>query len=451
MMDLYKRLLFLFLVCLVNINNYYGLPDPEKGQGIRKIVIDAGHGGHDPGCHGATEKEKHIALAISLKVGKLLEENLKDVEIIYTRKTDVFLELHERANIANKHEADLFVCIHANANVKSSAYGSETYVMGLHKSEENLAVAQRENSVILMEKDHKTIYQGFDPNSPEGYIALTLMQHTHLEQSAMVANKIQKNFQKAGRKNRGVKQAGFLVLHQTAMPSVLIETGFLTNGDEEKFLGSDKGQNIIAKAIFEALKKYKKEIESNLLGPKDNSPNLINDAIKDQVDFDPSKDTTAVKDNVAPKPEIKDSLDLKVENELPKENVDTSAKTVKIQEPEPKPKPKVDIAPPKEEKKEIVEEKKPIPKPNEIKFSVQFKTSPSQIPLEPENFMGIPGVQEYFADGFYKYIVGEGKSTDELLFLQNSVRKKGYKDAFIVAFQNGERIPIKKALDLLRN
>lgn len=457
MIELLKRSLFLFLVCLIFINNSVASsPDPLKGQGVKKIVIDAGHGGHDPGCHGASEKEKHVALAIALQVGALLEKNIPDVEVIYTRKTDVFVELHERANIANKNEADLFVCIHANANAKKAAYGSETYVMGLHKTEDNLDVAIRENSVILMEEDHKTTYQGFDPNSVEGYITINLIQNTYLEQSAMVANKIQKNFKAAGRRNRGVKQAGFLVLHQTAMPSVLIETGFLTNGDEEKFLGSEKGQRIMAKAIYEAVAKYKKEIETNIAAPepKENSPNLINDAIEQQVEVNTSKDK--VKDTLIVTDTMKIEVDINDKEVEPIDNKNVQAENLKdsikvIEESKPE---KSEVTEKVDEKKigspvEIVQDE-PIDLKGVV-FSVQFKTSPKSIPLEPENFKGIPGVKEYVANGNFKYIVGEGKSTDELLFLQNSVRRKGYKDAFIVAFQNGERIPIKKALDLLKN
>ncbi len=231
---------------------------------LKKVVIDAGHGGHDGGCHGSFSNEKDVALAIALKLGHYIEINFPDVEVIYTRKTDVFVPLYERAKIANKAKADLFICIHVNSG-QPAAYGTETYVMGLHKTESNLKVAQRENSVILYEDDYQSKYENFDPNSPESYIALTLMQNAYLDQSISFANKIQTQFrERVGRKDRGVRQAGFLVLHQTAMPSVLIETGFLTNKDEEKFLNSKIGQDYMASAIYRAFKEYKNELESKM-------------------------------------------------------------------------------------------------------------------------------------------------------------------------------------------
>lgn len=233
----------------------------QDGFTIKKVVIDAGHGGKDGGCQGAFSNEKDIALAIALKTGKYIEESFPDVKVIYTRKDDRFLELHERAKIANDANADLFICIHVNSG-PTTAFGTETYVMGLHKSEANLQVAMRENSSILMEDNYQTSYQDFDPNSPESYIAISLMQGAYLEQSLLFAEKIQQQFrERAGRYDRGVKQAGFLVLWKTKMPSVLIETGFLTNAEEEKFLNSDIGQDYLASAIYRAFKEYKTELE----------------------------------------------------------------------------------------------------------------------------------------------------------------------------------------------
>tara|TARA_R110001592_G_scaffold5171_1_gene28640 strand:- start:3618 stop:4787 length:1170 start_codon:yes stop_codon:yes gene_type:complete len=266
-----KRFIFVFLV-FISLKSTAGnfVLDNEDFFGVKIVVIDAGHGGHDGGCQGASSSEKNVALSIALKLGKYIEENFKDVKVIYTRKTDVFLELTERARIANKANADLFICVHANANDNKAAFGTETFVMGLHKSEANLKVAQRENSSILLEDDYQSKYENFDPNSPESYITMTLMQSAYLEQSLLLASKIQTQFtERVGRKNRGVKQAGFLVLHQTSMPSVLIETGFLTNVEEEKFLNSEIGQDYMASAIFRAFKDYKNELEIKIQQPKE--------------------------------------------------------------------------------------------------------------------------------------------------------------------------------------
>jgi len=229
---------------------------------LRKVVIDAGHGGKDPGAIGKKSREKNITLAIALKVGKYIEQNVPGVEVIYTRKTDVFVELHKRAEIANKNKADLFISIHVNASSNTNATGTDSWVMGIHKSEENLEVAKLENQVILVEDDYSSQYQGLDPNSTESYIIFNLMQNVFLEQSMAFASLTQSQFkERAGRKNRGVKAAPFIVLWNTTMPSVLIETGFLTNPTEEKFLNSDHGQSIIASAIYRSFKEYKNSVE----------------------------------------------------------------------------------------------------------------------------------------------------------------------------------------------
>ncbi|MFB0924702.1 MAG: N-acetylmuramoyl-L-alanine amidase, partial [Vicingaceae bacterium] len=258
-----KRVIVGFLVLIMNVFlNSIMAQGKSDFFGVKTVCIDAGHGGHDGGCQGSKSQEKHVALSIALQLGKYIEDNFPDVKVVYTRKTDVYLKLWERAAIANKAKADLFICVHANANQNKSAFGTETFVMGLHKSESNLNVAKRENSSILLEEDYKTKYSDFDPNSPESYIVLTMRQNAFLDQSLSFAAKVQTQFtERVGRKNRGVKQAGFLVLHQTNMPSVLIETGFLTNKEEEKFLVSDLGQDYLASAVFRAFKSYKNELE----------------------------------------------------------------------------------------------------------------------------------------------------------------------------------------------
>jgi len=377
--------LFLVFFSSIFLSNQAGVVDDFFG--VKTVVIDAGHGGKDGGCVGAIANEKNIALSISLKLGKYIQENFKDVKVIYTRTTDVFLELTERARIANKANADLFICIHVNSGTSPTAIGTETYVMGLHKTESNLKVAQRENASILLEDDYKSKYENFDPNSPESYIVLTLTQSAHLEQSLMFASKVQKEFtEKVGRYNRGVKQAGFLVLHQTAMPSVLIETGFISNKEEEKFLASEIGQDYMASAIYRAFKDYKVEIESK--------------GIKNEV-----KETPVV-----------DKAKPTIENPQPKN--------------------------PKKEK-----DKKPEVELGVV-FKIQIATSSVKTELKPENFNGLEGVSLYEAGGLYRYTYGNEKSMGDANNLQLQLKDKGFKDAFIVAFKDGVRIPISEAIKL---
>ncbi len=225
-------------------------------------MIDAGHGGRDSGAVGKVGKEKDIALSIALKVGNYIEENMKDVEVIYTRKDDVFPTLMERAEIANKAEADLFLSIHVNAHTRSSATGTLTLVLGQHRADENFDVAVRENSVILLEEDYETTYEGFDPKSTESYIMFSLMQKTYFKQSIEFGDFIQDQFRdRAGRKDLGVREQGILVLAQIAMPGVLVETGFISNPEEEKYLMTEYGQDIIASAIYRGFREYKEEID----------------------------------------------------------------------------------------------------------------------------------------------------------------------------------------------
>jgi N-acetylmuramoyl-L-alanine amidase len=231
-------------------------------EGIRTVVIDAGHGGKDPGAEGKKGKEKDIALAIALKVGGYIEQNMKDVEVIYTRKKDEYPELWKRAEIANKAGADLFLSIHVNAHTSPSSHGTLTLVLGQHRADENFDVAVRENSVILLEDDYETRYEGFDPKSTESYIMFSLMQKTYFKQSIEFGAFIQDQFrERANRNDLGVREQGIYILAQTAMPGVLVETGFITNPEEEKFLMSDYGQDIIASAIYRGFREYKEEID----------------------------------------------------------------------------------------------------------------------------------------------------------------------------------------------
>jgi N-acetylmuramoyl-L-alanine amidase len=251
----FLTVLMFFLVVENNIFSQYK---------IKTVVIDAGHGGKDPGALGKKSKEKDIALSIALKVGNYIDENIPGVKVIYTRKTDVFIELYKRAEIANKNKADVFISIHINANASKKMTGTSTYVMGLHKSEENLEVAKLENSVILKEDGYKANYKGYDPNSPESHIIMTLLQNAHLDHSLKLASKVQEQFrERAGRKDMGVRQAGLVVLWNATMPAILVESGFISNAEEEKYLMTDEGQSVISSAIYRAFKEYKAEIEKS--------------------------------------------------------------------------------------------------------------------------------------------------------------------------------------------
>lgn len=253
------------------------------------VVIDPGHGGEDPGASGIKTKEKDVVLNIGLDLGKLISENLKDVKVIFTRSTDTFIPLHERAELANRNKADLFISIHANANKNHAIYGVETYAMGLYTNDRNLEVAEKENAVITFEKDYSVHYEGYDPNSAESFIIFSLVQNTYLEQSLNFAGIVQNNFEKsAERFNRGVKQAGFLVLWKTSMPSILVETGYISNREEEKFLSSDEGQKKIAKAIYYAFVDYKNQIEMKSSFTKQNIL-VNNDSSKDVAGKDTLK------------------------------------------------------------------------------------------------------------------------------------------------------------------
>lgn len=395
-----KGILFITLIFL------FAFADANNNFSIKTVVIDAGHGGKDPGAIGAAKtREKDIALQVALKLGEYISKNYPDVNVIYTRKTDVFIELHERAEIANKAKADLFIAVHINSSPNPEFYGTSTYVLGLHRSEANLEVAKRENSVILLEDDRDKNYE-FDPNSPEGHIIMSMKQNAFLEQSIAIASKIENQFENyAHRKSMGVKQAGFYVLYKTAMPSLLAEIGFISNPEEEKYLNSERGQEQIAVSLYNAFKVYKKEMEGEPAKEEDAAPvkpepvkvETAKDEPAPKKDTEPAKITTTTAPEKKPEPvatnttnsddnlyvSLKDGRSIR----KPVENASGGGKApakaepapvVKREEPKPvaenkpavkeeKPEPAVEKtepkpAPVKREEPKVVEEKKPEPK-----------------------------------------------------------------------------------------
>lgn len=453
---------------------------------VKTIVIDAGHGGKDPGSLGKKNKEKDITLAIALKVGKYIEERLPDVKVIYTRNTDVFVELQERAEIANRNKADLFISIHCNANPKKEPHGSETYVMGIKNEKGKVDVAKRENASILLEDNYLKKYDGFDPNSDEAYIIFSMYQGAYLDQSLNLSAKIQKQYkEKAGRADKGVKRASLWVLWRTAMPSLLTEVGFITNPDEEKFIGSEQGQDYIAGCIFRALREYKNEAEGKNL--------KYDDDLEKQAPYKPIKDTTEVnnevdktaqneskKESIKKEPAtVKDSVSNIKTNQSKEIIADTAKKNVKESALETDSKPQKenktdnknsirletdsvktkandstktavkhkDIG--KMYKNKIEKLKKDSVKTidtlnSKTVYKVQIASGGKNISLNSEKFKNIDKIGEYEYNGTTKYTAGEFETEKEAIKLQNELRKKGFPDAFVVAFRNGNRVPLNK-------
>lgn len=358
------------------------------------VVIDAGHGGKDPGARGSVVNEKVINLNVALRLGRMIEREMKDVKVVYTRSTDRFVELTERAAIANRGKADLFISIHTNSVKKgSSVRGTETYTLGLARSDENLAVAMRENSAILLEDNYLQRYEGFDPNSSESYIIFELMQNKHMEQSISLASDIQGAFASSGRVDRGVRQAGFLVLRETSMPSVLVELGYISNRNEEQFMNSSKGQDILARSLYKAFANYKRNFDLRSGKP-------VSVVVREPETEDPLAVSDDQPDRKAPPGSEADILSRKGEAQKESAPEQSSGKTV---------------------------------------YKVQFLTSETKLSKNSKRLKGYKDAEYYVEDGIYKYTYGSTTSFSEINRIRRSMLKD-FKDAFVISFKDGERV-----------
>ncbi|PIE99810.1 MAG: N-acetylmuramoyl-L-alanine amidase [Maribacter sp.] len=407
----------------------------QRNDGKFVVVLDAGHGGHDPGNLGNGYLEKNIALNIVLNVGRILEGN-PDIKVVYTRKDDTFVDLFMRGEIANKANADLFVSVHCDSH-SSDAHGAGTFVLGLHANKQNFEIAKKENSVIYLEDDYADRYADYDINSPESIIGLTIMQEEFLDQSIALAKMIQDNLSgKLNRVDRKVKQAGFIVLHQTFMPSVLVEAGFLTNKSEGAYLNSKNGQMQIGKAIAEAILKYRKSVYNGK-----NIPNRTMEkemARKEEVPI-PMEKEKPVDDLVSSPqgevlPEPKAVVGENTKKTIPVEDIETSVKDTP-DKPDKKKATEVDMA---------TAEKKPSTP--QVFFKVQIMASAKDLELVPRNFKGLARITQEPYKNLYRYMYGSANSYNEAKMLKSNAEIKGFTGSYIVAYKDGVRIPVAEAL-----
>ena len=442
----------------------------QRKNQIHTVVIDAGHGGHDSGAKGHNSREKDITLAIALKTGSMIQKYCPGVKVIYTRESDVFVELFRRAQIANENKADLFISIHCNANPSPFANGTETYVMGLHKSEANLDVARTENASILLEDDYSKRYDGFNPNSTEAYIIFSLFQNAYLDKSLDFASRVEDSFT-ANTKlpERGVKQAGFLVLYKTTMPGVLVETGFISNSSEEAYLISTPGQDRIAFSIYRAFDEYRRSTDTSASAPVNSSVEdslyRLHPAIvkleQEKIEQALKNDTFGYRNN---KKNEQESVS-KIISSKDKTKTNSSGQKESIISNNKKPtKDVVKIEKSKDtdildnESKNNVTHNKPFTKPvvpvsvnSGLKFRVQFMTSPKNIPLDAPVFKDFPNMKMYVQDQMFKYTAGDEPTPRDAEHIRQLVAGKGYRDAFVLPFLNENRITMKEALIMIKN
>lgn len=386
-----------YLTTIIFISIIVSFFNPVKAQDykVQTIVLDAGHGGHDPGAKGlGGAYEKFVTLKVALLLGKKIEAAHKDVKVIYTRKTDVFIPLHERASIANRNNADLFISIHCNSAANRTAYGTETFVLGQHKTDDQYEVAKRENSVIALEKDTEDMYGGYDPNAPETMILISLNLNAYLEQSMLFADKVQYKYTHMLKmNNRGVKQAGFAVLYRTTMPSVLTEIGFISNREEEKYLASTKGQEDIAEALFQSFTTYKNTMEGR-------------------------KGSKII--STTPTTSSESEIDTPTTPPAPKITQDTPP----LQ------------APTAESKKSSS---------NELVYKVQIAVTSKLLDTRKAPYNSFKNITYEKQNNLYKYMVGIHDNYQNARQELNNLKKHGFNDAFIVIYKQGARLSASEA------
>ena len=393
------------------------------------VVIDAGHGGKDPGAKGTMINEKTINLSVALKLGELISKKSSDVKVVYTRKSDVFVELDERANMANRCKADLFISIHTNSLPKRTTAidGVETYTLGLARSDENLEVAKRENSVILLEDNYLQRYEGFDPNSAESYIIFDFIQNKHMEQSINFASDVQKYMVSASRSDRGVKQAGFLVLRKTGMPSVLIELGYICNSNEERYLASEQGQQQLANSIYNAFSKYKWEYDRKRGVFTSQRPTFVDNSTPESDTVKEQKMESAGTLQQTQEPPVGSEKYILNQNKDKDRNRSSVIQTKSF------------------EAKEVVSQKSEASVPSktigkgQVVYKVQVLTSNKKLSSGSKLFKGYTNLDFYQENGIYKYTYGETTDFDEIKKLRKKA-SKDFKGAFIVAFKDGEKV-----------
>ena len=391
------------------------------------LVIDAGHGGKDAGAKGKYSYEKNINLNVALAFGRYVEKNCPDVRVIYTRKTDVFIPLHQRADIANKNKADVFISVHTNAIAgKGSPVGLETYTMGLRRSNEKLSAAMRENEVVLIEKDYQQHYAGFDPRMPESYIIFEVLNERYMAESVELAQMIQKNVcATAGRPNKGVKQDAFLVLRETSMPACLIELGYITTAKEEDYLNNKANIDALGKGIYQAFLEYKKK--------HDKSPTVQQPVQQEEQPAQPVQP--------AEQPVKLDKEEQPVKPEKEEQPVQTQQ--VKPEKEEQPAKPAESEQPAKPQKEEPkVDSDAPV-------FKVQFLTSGTRLKAGCRQFKGLTSVESYKEGSVWKYTVGSSNDYQAIQALRRDVAKQ-FPEAFIVAFRHGERMDINEAREIYK-